>query len=69
MAKDASKKIFKVELQESVKKHTRKTPVTTTTGELPNDKRDEHLKNVFSFHFFENLFLESLLNFLSSILC
>jgi hypothetical protein len=35
------------------------------TGELPNVKLTEHLKNVFSFHFFENLFLGGLLDFLS----
>ena len=40
--------------------------VVTTVG-LPNDKRDEHLKNVFSFHFFENIFLGALLAFLCSI--
>jgi hypothetical protein len=34
-----------------------------TTGEPPNGKLAEHLKNVFSFHFFENLFREIYLLF------
>jgi len=35
------------------------------TAELPKCKLAEHLKNVFSLHFFENLFLGALLVFLS----
>jgi hypothetical protein len=38
------------------------TKVLRATGEL---KRAEHLKNVFAFHFFENLFLGSLLGLLA----
>jgi hypothetical protein len=41
--------------------------VCDSTGELPKCKQAEHLKNVFSLHFSENLFLGALLAFLCSM--